>query len=168
MAKHTIPNKIIENSATNALLLILIISSEEHRKTTATTHANAMATCANWQDSVINDIIMEDPPNMYAESNAKFSNLAKISPSLADILQSKNNPTSFKLKSALDLMLSSQRAMADTYVTQQKKIINSRLQIIPKFAKTIGRESIPVPIAVPASKDIALNCLRIRVTSKNF
>jgi hypothetical protein len=63
-------------------------------------------------------------------------------------------------------MLSSQRIIADTYVTQQKKSINSKLPIIPKFTKTIGNEIIPDPIAVPANKNIAPSCFLMIDTQK--
>lgn len=63
-------------------------------------------------------------------------------------------------------MLSSQRTMAETYVTQQKKIINTKLPMIPNFAKTMGNEIIPVPIAVPANREIAFNCFFMIDTSE--
>jgi hypothetical protein len=41
---------------------------------------------------------------------------------------------------------------------KQKKISKTKLPIMPKFARTIGSEIIPDPIAVPANKNVAANC----------
>lgn len=123
----------------------------------------------NWHSCHKNDLITEAPPKMYAESREKDKIFREISPILADMRPPKSNPTSFKLKSDREFMLSSHLIIADTYVTQQKKIIKSKLPIIPKFARTIGKEIIPDPIAVPASKDIAPNCfLSIIDTTKKY
>jgi hypothetical protein len=56
-------------------------------------------------------------------------------------------------------MLISQRIIAETYITHEKKNINKRLWIIPNRANTIGNEISPDPIAVPTSRHMALICV---------
>jgi hypothetical protein len=158
MVRQSIPINIIENNAIKVCLFILIIIFDINRNTNKTTKANAMVIPMKWFSVLVKDLIIEAPPKMYAESRANDNVLRVKSPIFADIRPPKRRPTSFKLKSDLEFILSSQRTMADTYVIQQKKISRNKLPTIPKLAKTIGKEIIPDPIAVPANRDIAPNC----------
>jgi hypothetical protein len=59
---------------------------DENKKMTVIATANITAVITNSQLPKANVLIMEEPPKMYADSSAKFSNFIKMSPTLADIL----------------------------------------------------------------------------------
>jgi hypothetical protein len=94
------PTNIMENRIINAWLFIFIIKFVENKKIREIATANIIAIFVNEYPLSIDDLITDVPPKIYADSSAKDNILIQASPMFADIGSPKNNPTSFRLKSA--------------------------------------------------------------------